>query len=494
MKRRLVAHLAVVLAFSVCASALAAARAQETAPVSTAPSTPMNVPMDVPMNVPMDVPMNVPLSAPVGTQMSTQMSTQMGTQISTQAGTQISTQMRTPIKQQASARQILVMLRLPARHFRPDGSYGGNYMNDSGLAARRRMASAIASAHGLLLGESWPMPAIGVDCFVMEQPGEAPLAGVLAALAQDQRVAWAQALADYRGLGHTERDPLLPVQPAAHDWHLADLHRTSTGRNVTVAVVDSGVDGAHPDLAGRLGMRRNFVDDVADGAEAHGTAVAGIIGARAGNGVGIAGIAPDARILALRACWESGGQAARCNSLTLGKAINFAIEHDARIINLSLGGPPDRLLQALLDAALARGVIVVSAADPLHTDGGFPASHPGVIAVARPGERHPGSGPAMLLAPGTDVPTSLPGARWGMVSGSSYASAHVSGLLALLVQLQPRADGQALRRSLASGKPATAPMPAAGTIDACAALARAADACVCLCSSTASAASPAGSP
>ena len=387
----------------------------------------------------------------------------------------------------AAQRQLLVMLRLPPRHYRPDAGYGGNYLHDTGVAARRRVAAGIAQAHGLRLRDSWPMPAIGIDCFIMEDTGAAPLARVLDALAHDARVAWAQPLAEYHALADT--DPLYPVQPAAHDWHLADLHRVSTGRNVTVAVIDSGVDALHPDLAGQVKERRNFVDDAADPAEKHGTAVAGIINARTGNGIGIAGIAPRANVVALRACWEAGGQAARCNTLTLGKALNFALEHNARIINMSLAGPPDRLLQALLDAAVSRGVIVVGAADPHIPGGGFPASHPGVFGVARTGDRHPPSA-ALLYAPGTDVPTCAPGARWGMVSGSSYAAAHVTGLVALLAELQPRASAQALRRTLAA-QPATIPVnlpavaPVAGTIDACAALARAVDSCVCLCTSTA---------
>jgi len=384
-------------------------------------------------------------------------------------------------------RQLLVMLRLPPRHYRPDAGYGGNYMHDTGVAARRRVATDIAQAHGLRLRDSWPMPAIGIDCFIMEDTGTLPLARVLDALARDGRVAWAQALEEYHGLA--DSDPLYPVQPAAQAWRLADLHRASTGRNVTVAVIDSGVDADHPDLAGQVKAWRNFVDSAPEPAEKHGTAVAGIINARTGNGIGIAGMAPRAKVLALRACWETGGQAARCNTLTLGKALNYALENNARIINMSLAGPPDRLLQALLDAAVARGVIVVGAADPHIVDGGFPASHPGVFGVARTGDRHPPSA-AMLYAPGTDIPSCMPGARWGMVSGSSYAAAHVTGLLALLAEVQPRANAQALRRTLAA-QPATIPVsipgaaPVAGTIDACAALARAVDSCVCLCTSTA---------
>ena len=374
-------------------------------------------------------------------------------------------------------RQVLVMLRVPPQHYRPDGAYGGSYTDDGGRVARRRLAQELAAAHGLRVRDNWSMPAIGIDCFLMEETDDTPLAQVLDALAHDARVAWAQPIADYRALGSA--DPLYPIQPAASDWHLAELHRVSTGRNVSVAVIDSGVDAAHPDLAGQLALRRNFVDDVPDAAEAHGTAVAGVIAARTGNGVGIAGVAPGARIMALRACWETNRQPARCNSFTLGKAINYALENGAHIINLSLGGPPDRLLQSLLEAALARGIIVVGAADPQRPDGGFPASYPGVIAVARGGEGRQAAN-TMLYAPGTDIPSCVPGTRWGMVSGSSYAAAHVAGLAALLAERQPGTVAQTLRRQTDGAVAART----GGNIDACAALSRAADTCVCLCPST----------
>jgi subtilisin family serine protease len=391
----------------------------------------------------------------------------------------------------AASRRVLVMLRMPPPHFRPDSGYGGGYAEDGSRAARRRTAGELAAAYGLKLVEDWPMPAIGIDCFVMENPGGAPLERVLEALGRDPRVAWAQPVNAYRGLdGKARGDPLFPVQPAAQVWHLAELHRASTGRQVTVAVVDSGVDGKQPDLAGQLAVRRNFVESPADAAEVHGTAVAGIVAAREDNGQGIAGIAPQARLMALRACWETARQETRCNSFTLGKALHFALLNGAQIINLSLGGPQDRLLQTLIDAALARGVAVVGAVDPERADGGFPASHPGVIAVTSTGDRHPL--PGALQAPGADIPATLPGVRWGLVSGSSYAAAHVAGLAALVLELHPGSTPLQLRRSFALAPRA---MPAAhdpgqgqeqaGSIDACATIARAAGACVCLCPTTA---------
>jgi hypothetical protein len=380
---------------------------------------------------------------------------------------------------EAAARQVLVMLRLPPQHFRPDSAYGGGYTGDASRVARRRLALQLADAHGLKLVNAWPMPAIGVDCFVMEEAGGAPLARALAALARDPRVLWAQPLNLYEGMDGG--DPLLRVQPASRDWNLAAVHRASTGRQVAIAVIDSGIDAGHPDLQGQVTARENFVDAHPDAPEAHGTAVAGIIAARAGNGVGIAGIAPDARLMALRACWERSGAPVRCNSFTLGRALNHALTHKARIINLSLAGPPDRLLQSLLDAALARDIAVVAALDPRRADGGFPASHPGVIAVAQAGTAVAPAG--ALRAPGLDVPTCVPGARWGLVSGSSYAAAHVTGLVALLVQLRPGATPSQLRSQLGEG--AALHPEQAGSISACAALERAAGACVCLCPLTA---------
>lgn len=389
-----------------------------------------------------------------------------------------------PAPAAAASRQVLVMLRLPPPHFHPDATYAGRYPNDSGRAARRRVGQELARTHGLTLVDDWPMPVIGIDCYVMEKRGDAPLEPVLDALSRDTRVVWAQPMHSYEGLARG--DPLYAVQPAAIYWKLAQLHRSSTGRGVRVAVIDSGVDAAHPDLAGQVQLQENFVDTPA-APETHGTAVAGIIAARAGNGLGIAGVAPDARIQALRACWAEGAQRTRCNSFTLGKALNFAIMNGARIINLSLSGPGDRLLHTLLDAAGARGMVVVGAADPQRADGGFPASHPGVIAVAAAGSAR--APPGTLLAPGAGIPTTAPGARWGFVSGPSYAAAHVAGLAALLVQLDPSAGAARLRDNIrtvhqaGSGNTAAAvpPLAHAGNIDACATIARATGACACSC-------------
>jgi subtilisin family serine protease len=391
----------------------------------------------------------------------------------------------------AASHHVLVMLRMAPQHFRAGPAYDGSYPADSNRPALRRAAQEVAREHELRIVDDWPMPAIGIDCFVMEHDAGLPDERVLAALARDPRIEWAQPL----NLFHTldGGDPLYPVQPDGKYWHVAELHRISTGRGVHIAVVDSGIDASHPDLVGQVESRENFVEKGPVPAEPHGTAIAGIVAARAGNGLGIAGVAPDARLMSLRACWQAPHQGARCNSFTLGKALDFAIGHRARVINLSLAGPHDRLLQSLLETAVARGATVVGAVDPALPGGGFPASSPAVLAVA-PRE----AAPLLLhthwlLAPDTDIPTCLPAARWGFVSGSSYGAAHVTGLVALLAQLRPRASPDQLKSDIVtSHNIATLTQSAnrgvragaAGSIDACATISRAAGTCICSCPST----------
>jgi subtilisin family serine protease len=271
------------------------------------------------------------------------------------------------------------------------------------------------------------------------------------------------------------RDPFFEAQPAAIGWHLADLHRIADGRGVKVAIVDSAIDRGHPDLVGQVSVSANFVVGERDVPEQHGTAVAGIIGAIAGNGVGIAGIAPHARLMALRACWQQPAKAGAttiCDSFSLAKAIYFAVENRAGVLNLSLGGPYDPLLARLLDLALARGITVVAATDRASVDGGFPASYPGVVAVVDDVR-----GPlqkAVFVAPGRGVPTTNTGATWSVVDGSSYAAAHVSGLFALMRS----------RQSAALRMPVLV-LDRAGTgmIDSCASLLASADDCDCSCPS-----------
>ena len=370
---------------------------------------------------------------------------------------------------QANDREILVMLDLPPPHYRLGNGYGGSYGSSASSIARKRIALQIARDDALELVDSWPMPMLGVDCYVMRVPTGISVADAIARVSRHPSVKWSQPLQLYRAKAAATGDPLFRTAPAATEWHLASLHKLVTGRGVKIAVIDSKIDVKHPDLAGQFTDDKNFVTGASTAPELHGTGVAGVIGAKENNGVGIAGVAPGARMMALRACWQTGrtASATLCDSLSLAKALQYAVGHGAEVINLSLSGPPDPLLQKLIGIALARRVTVVAAYDAALPRGGFPASQKGVVAVTQDSLRNI---PASLYgAPGQNVPTTQPGDTWNFVSGSSYAAAHVSGLVAL--EREERGSSAAIWFARS----------ASGAIDACATLVRTANACDCDC-------------
>jgi subtilisin family serine protease len=172
--------------------------------------------------------------------------------------------------------------------------------------------------------------------------------------------------------------------------------------------------------------------------------------------------------------------AAVCSTFTLAKALQFALDERVEIVNLSVGGPRDRLLERLLDVATSRGVIVVSAVDSIAGKVSFPASYRGVLAVAEVDGQDASA--AVLLAPGRDVPAPVPGKQWSFVSGSSFAAAQVTGLVALLREVAPNVQTQQVREALAPPKAsATVARERRPMVDACAAIAAIGGVCACSC-------------
>jgi subtilisin family serine protease len=387
--------------------------------------------------------------------------------------------------QKLERQQVLIMLNLPAQHYRPDFAYSGNYRQDAARSARRKIAEKIAHELHLKLVEDWPMPILNIDCFRMELLGDHSMTEVIEKLNQDKRVVWAQSVSDFETKSEFKQaDPLSSVQPAQKFWSIQQVHRTTTGKQVIIAVVDSAIEMQHTDLRGQILFQENFIEGKQLTPELHGTQVAGVIVAKSGNHLGISGVAPDARLMALRACTQDSNGKTMCNGFAVAKAIHFAITKGAHIINLSFSGPDDRLIRQLIDAAVLKDIKIVAAFDPLTSNGGFPALHPNVFSVAdkkMPSIQTTLQAPMQttLIAPGRDIPTTSIDNSWSFVSGSSFSSAHVSGMLALINQLKPHISSKQVRDSLIP-QPDTPGQPE-GLLSLCGTIKKATLQCVCTC-------------
>ncbi|GAA2647480.1 type VII secretion-associated serine protease mycosin [Streptomyces vastus] len=253
----------------------------------------------------------------------------------------------------------------------------------------------------------------------------------------------------------------------AQQWPLEAMRakeawQTTKGEGITVAVLDTGVDAQHPDLAGNVLTGKDMVGFGADRGDRawarHGTAMAGIIaghGHGPGNADGVMGIAPEAKILPVRVILEDGdsarGKARNTRGNALAEGIRWAADHGADVINLSLGDDsksahPEATEDAAVQYALKKGAVVVASAGNGGEKGdhiSYPAAYPGVIAVTavdRYGTRASFSTRrwyATVSAPGVDVVIADPDRKYYEGWGTSAASAFVSGAVALVRAAHP---------------------------------------------------------
>lgn len=326
----------------------------------------------------------------------------------------------------------------------PTGPPGPSYRRRSSLYVTsvgvKRAARRIAEDFELQALDEWPIASLKVHCLVYGVADGVEVGELLKRLRARPEVESAQLLNTFElstseEYGHN--DPYSKLQhvldtlelPQAHDWSLGD------GTDVTI--IDTGADFDHPELRTQIANHHNFVTDRHGefAADSHGTAVAGVIAAAYGNGVGMIGVAPGSRLTVLKACWYAANRSsAICDSFTLAQALSHAIESGTDIINLSLGGPPDALLERLVEEALRRDITVIAAA-PSRDASGFPAEVSGVI-VVRSLDDFSAQGDWQnrpVNAPGTDILVPTPDGGYDYASGSSLAAAHVTGIVALLL-------------------------------------------------------------
>ncbi|MGY1581673.1 type VII secretion-associated serine protease mycosin [Streptomyces sp. MN13] len=264
----------------------------------------------------------------------------------------------------------------------------------------------------------------------------------------------------------------------AKQWALDALHtrqawQTTKGAGITVAVLDTGVDATHPDLAGNVLTGRDMVGFGADRGDRawarHGTAMAGIIAGHGhgyGGTDGVMGIAPAAKILPVRVILEDGdparSKARKTRGNALASGIRWAADQGADVINLSLGDDsasahPEPAEDEAVQYALKKGAVVVASAGNGGEKGdhiSYPAAYPGVIAataVDKYGTRASFSTRrwyATVSAPGVDVVIADPDRKYYEGWGTSAAAAFVSGAVALVKAAHPGLTPAQIKRLL----------------------------------------------
>ncbi|MGD1016061.1 MAG: S8 family serine peptidase [Roseiarcus sp.] len=318
----------------------------------------------------------------------------------------------------------------------------------------------IARRHRLIETEAAPIALLGTSVRLWRIPDGREVAAVVRELAYEPALAGVQP--DYL-YAPQQPAPAAPAAaeptpaPAPPQYSLAKLRvdavvESAPAAPVRVAVIDTAIDEAHPDLQGAVEERFDAIGGAAPPRSLqHGTAIAGAIAAHGR----LKGVDPNVRLLSARA-FDGDGAGPTSETLWLSKAIDWAARERARVVNMSFAGPPDPALHAILAAASAKGVTLVAAAGnagpkspPL-----YPAADEAALAVTATDAddqlyRDANVGPYVAVAaPGVDVLLPAPQGAYALQTGTSVAAALVSGVVALMLERRPNASPSDIRQWL----------------------------------------------
>ena len=321
-----------------------------------------------------------------------------------------------------------------------------------------------ARRYNLTQVETQSFPLIGVSLYRWRIGGGRSVPSIINALGNENIVASVQpnyifTLQDQAATAGMQGDA---AQYVLAELQIAQAHQLATGKDVLLAVIDSEIDAKHPDLNGTV--VKSF--DALGGGETahlHGTEMAGAIAAHGK----LLGVAPGAQILAAHAFDDTAG-IAKGTSFAIYKSLQWAADNSARVVNMSFAGPTDPTLRRLLAAAYDKGMVLIAAAgnagpqsEPL-----YPAADPNVIAVTATDSadhifKMANRGRYIAVAaPGVDIFALAPGDEYVFTTGTSIAAAHVSGIVALLIEHKPSLKPGDIRAILtATAKPLEPPRP-----------------------------------
>jgi subtilisin family serine protease len=339
-------------------------------------------------------------------------------------------------------------------------------------------ADELARHHGLVRLQSQNFPLIGATIGLFRIADRRAAETVSRELAADANVRSVQP--NFRYVLQDQKAALTagdPGQYAVAELRLPEAHKLADGANITIAVIDSGIDVKHPELANSIADSFDALGSK-EGPHVHGTGVAGAIVAHAR----LMGSAPAARILAIRA-FGKVSSGAESTSFVILKGMDYAAAHGAQIVNMSFAGPKDALIERGIAALAGKGIVMVAAAGnagakspPL-----YPAANANVIAISATDAQDKlftasnRGGYIAVAAPGVDVFLPAPEEKYQITSGTSFSAAYVSGLAGLMLERNPALKPEELRAILMKtardlGSPGRDDLFGAGEADAFAAV------------------------
>ena len=304
----------------------------------------------------------------------------------------------------------------------------------SGLELKR-IGNRFAKKNRLKLKQEWFIESLSVYCLIVEFTQDTDQ--TLERLEKNELVEWVQKSNDFELLNTTRTQNSNDIAPFLGSTKTSTTPFNYDGSGTVIAMIDSRIDKQHQDLSHAIKSVADFVitkpgNTNITQAEVHGTAIAGVLVAQPNDQLGITGMAPAAKLLAFRGCWEESATVTNCNTLSLARALDEVIKLRPDILNLSLSGPYDPLLNKLISKIVKKKTIIVAAFDPKRTNNKrFPVPQKGVLIVRA--ESIDTQHDSAFTAPGAQIVTT-PNDNYTYLTGHSIASAHTSGLLALLTQ------------------------------------------------------------
>ncbi len=366
----------------------------------------------------------------------------------------------------------------PAQSNQPPANWGRYVPNEVVVEVAANVSpqtiDALMRRHRLTQLESINLQVSGTSIRRLRINNRRPVPAVVRALAAEGFVAQPNLIATlYESAGAPASTMPDLDQYALARMRMPEALTLATGHRVLIAVINSGVDSQHPELAGLI---LDTFDAIGSGdrIHAHGTSIVGAIAARAR----LRGTAPGAHILVARA-FGTSRNSMDGTTTDIIKAIEWAMQRNARIINMSFAGSRDPAIERRLATARARGIILVAAAGnagpnsvPL-----YPAANPIVIAVTATDDqdrifRSANRGNHIAIAaPGVDLWLPTVDRNYRMTSGTSFSAAEITGVIALMLERNPNLTPDQVRRALIStardlGAPGVDPLFGAGLVDA----------------------------